>query len=470
MSCIIPKSTLSSRLQLLEPASKPSGLLRIAADKKAKTVRLTARGNTSVLRFSIPTDFIAENFDLTVQMEPFRKAVAQASQNVRLDPLEGKLSVSSNGQPLAELTPEDDLAELPKLAKGTPSTTLPTNFPLMLVRALACVSTDKSRPALCGVNLAPEGISSTDGRRLYHLPIPLPLAKPLTLPASTLLAKLAAYRWESLALWEPAEGSLRFRLSGEGFDFEDNAIAQPYPKVLSVIPADSLLDAKAEFPPVTQKALYDFAKELKKATHCRFTFSGGHVKAESLDNPAMSLLARAACDCECSILIDLAYLTLGFQLGHNGLRFSRTAALPLVATGGQGAYVFMPLSRPEKAVVQQPTTQPNQSTQSVPSHPNPQPETKKETHMNTTIATAPMPTTNVSRPSGSPFITSPVPQQDPLERLTELLATMRTQMTALETGFAEAQRKLREVTVTQKAKERAYQDATRKLARIRLAV
>ena len=90
--------------------------------------------------------------------------------------------------------------------------------------------------------------------------------------------------------------------------------------------------------------------------------------------------------------------------------------------------------------------------------------------MNTAIATAPAPTTTVSRPSGSPFITSPVPQQDPLERLTELLATMRTQMTALETGFAEAQRKLRDVTVTQKAKERAYQDATRKLARIRLAV
>ena len=93
--------------------------------------------------------------------------------------------------------------------------------------------------------------------------------------------------------------------------------------------------------------------------------------------------------------------------------------------------------------------------------------------MNTAIATTPVHATAqspvVSRPGNSPF-TAPVPQQDPLERLTELLATMRTNLAALESQMAEAQRKLREVTVTQKAKERAYQDATRKLDRIRLAV
>ena len=90
--------------------------------------------------------------------------------------------------------------------------------------------------------------------------------------------------------------------------------------------------------------------------------------------------------------------------------------------------------------------------------------------MNTAIATAPASTTAVSRPSSSPVITSPVPQQDPLERLTALLAEMKNGIAALEGQMAEAQRKLREVTVSQRAKERAYQDATRKLDRIRLAV
>ena len=475
MPCIIPKSTLSSRLQLLDLAARPSGLVRIAADAKARTVHLTARGTTAVLHFAVPTDFVTDDLDMTVPLEPFRKAVPQASQNVRLDPVAGKLSVSSNGQTLAELTPEDDLAELPKLAKGTPSATLPTNFALMAVRALTCASTDRSRPALCGVHLAPDGISSTDGRRLYHLPLPLPLEKPATLPASPLLAKLAAYRWESLALWEPAEGSPRFRLSGDGFDFEDNAIAQPYPKVLSVIPEDSLLDARAKFPPATQTGLCEWGKELKKATHCRFTFSGGHVKAESLDNPAMTLLARCECDCECSILLDLAYLTLGFQLGHDGIRFSRSAPAPLVATGGQGAYVFMPLGRPEQAAGKQSAPRPEQSSQTNPAAEpkavQPQPETREETPMTTATATAPVPAAAAAaRPASSPFITSPVPQQDPLERLTALLSEIRGNLTALENETAEAQRKLRELAVSQRAKERTYQDAVRKLDRIRMAV
>ena len=55
MPCIIPKSTLSSRLQLLDLAARPSGLVRIAADAKARTVHLTARGTTAVLHFAVPT-------------------------------------------------------------------------------------------------------------------------------------------------------------------------------------------------------------------------------------------------------------------------------------------------------------------------------------------------------------------------------------------------------------------------------
>ena len=86
--------------------------------------------------------------------------------------------------------------------------------------------------------------------------------------------------------------------------------------------------------------------------------------------------------------------------------------------------------------------------------------------MTTATATAPVP---AARPASSPF-TSPVPQQDPLERLTALLSEIRGNLTALENETAEAQRKLRELAVSQRAKERTYQDAVRKLDRIRMAV
>ncbi len=91
--------------------------------------------------------------------------------------------------------------------------------------------------------------------------------------------------------------------------------------------------------------------------------------------------------------------------------------------------------------------------------------------MTTATATAPVPAAAAAaRPASSPFITSPVPQQDPLERLTALLSEIRGNLTALENETAEAQRKLRELAVSQRAKERTYQDAVRKLDRIRMAV
>ena len=84
------------------------------------------------------------------------------------------------------------------------------------------------------------------------------------------------------------------------------------------------------------------------------------------------------------------------------------------------------------------------------------------------IAPAPMPTAPaVSKHAANP---SPLVSQDPAERLAALLSEMRTNLTTIETQMAEAQRRMREIAVSQKAKERQYADAVRKLERIRMAV
>ena len=73
----------------------------------------------------------------------------------------------------------------------------------------------------------------------------------------------------------------------------------------------------------------------------------------------------------------------------------------------------------------------------------------------------------VSKPAANP---SPLVSQDPAERLAALISEMRTNLTTLENQMAEAQRRMREIAVSQKAKERQYADAVRKLERIRMAV
>ena len=471
---LIAKNFLA-RLAVIE-AAKTNDPVRLTSVPKPSSLKLTASGPgpETMLQFTLLTAGVPASFDVVVSRTALKEAIAKAGLTVALEPRESTLAVSSNGTPIAELAVLPD-AESPAPAlmpKDAETATLPTNFTVMLSQAMSCASTDKSRPALNGVNLSAEGIAATDGRQLFHLRLPLRLTRPVTLPRSPVLSKLASSsRWAGLSHWTNGSGKPVFRVMGEDFIWQDAAIDAPYPQVKAVIPDAKLLDTEVRFPPFTAKAICDFAKELKKATQCAVTFSRNFVRFESMDNPAMAMTARAECNAERKVYLDLVFLVQLLQLGHDGIRFSRTSRLPLAGIGGQGTYVFMPLGTPESAsATQQPVSQPSQSTQPVTSQPKPQPETK-ETHMNTAIATAPAPTTAVSRPAtSSPFITAPMPQQDPLERLTALLAEMKNGIAALEGQMAEAQRKLREVTVSQRAKERAYQDATRKLDRIRLAV
>ena len=61
-------------------------------------------------------------------------------------------------------------------------------------------------------------------------------------------------------------------------------------------------------------------------------------------------------------------------------------------------------------------------------------------------------------------------QSNSLEEALSSFARMREQLTILETRLLEASRKVKTALLEQRQKDRAYQDATRKLERIRMAV
>lgn len=470
----INTKTLLAKLAFAD-GLKAGDPVRLTAQRRPTLLRLTLDGQEtgSVLQLDLPAEEAAVPLDATVSRAALRQSLARAGQTVTLEANGSAVAVSSEGKAITDLAvladnPPPELAAMPK---GTTTLTLPTNFGSMFLRAASCASDDPSRPALRGVQLSPEGVTATDGKQLFHLPLPLQLTAPAILPASKQLSKLAASsRWVALSLWRTKENKPRFRLTGEDFIHEGNAIDAPYPNWRSIVPPDTHYDMEAKFPAITAKAICDFAKELKRNTQCAVTFSGNFVHFDSMEG-ARSLTARAECSSYCKIHLDLAYLAQLLRLGHDGIRLSSTGRLPLMGVGGQGIYIFMPLGAPAASAASAPSApQPSQSTQTVPSNntqtvptqTNPQ----EKSHMS--IAPAPMPTAPaVSKPAANP---SPLVSQDPAERLAALISEMRTNLTNLENQMAEAQRKLREIAVSQKAKERQYADAVRKLERIRLAV
>ena len=475
MPCTINTKNLLVRLAFAD-GLKAADPVRLTAQRRPPLLRLTLDGPEpgSVLQLDLPAGETNAPLDAAVSRAALRQALARAGQTVTLEANGSAVAVSSDGKAITDLAiladnPPPELAAMPR---GTPTLTLPTNFGSMFLRAASCASDDPNRPALRGVQLSPEGVTATDGKQLFHLPLPLQMTAPAILPVAKRLSRLADSRWIALSLWQTTDGRPRFRLTGEDFILDDAPIDAPYPNWRCIVPPDSHYDMEAKFPAITAKAICDFAKELKRNTQCAVTFSGNFVRFDSME-AARSLTARAECTAECKVHLDLVYLVQLLRLGHDGLRLSSTGRLPLMGIGGQGIYLFMPLGTPESASAAS-APQPNQSTPTVPPKPIPtvptQTKPQEESHMS--IAPAPMPTAPaVPKPTPTPYAPpSPAVSQDPAERLATLLAEMRANLTTLETQLAEAQRKMREIAVSQKAKERQYADAVRKLERIRMAV
>ena len=75
-----------------------------------------------------------------------------------------------------------------------------------------------------------------------------------------------------------------------------------------------------------------------------------------------------------------------------------------------------------------------------------------------------------STSSASATTATPASASDPLLELTNLVASMKTRLDELQTNLIDAGRKLREASQTARQKERVYQETSRKLERIRMAV
>lgn len=502
MFASIPKSKLIAALAILGSVAKDGKTVRITASAKSKSMTLSSRNGAAFLSLRLPEATVLADADTVLSYDCFKMSVSTLHGKVAMLSLDGESLTTScetdinTSCSIAE-KPSDAIAPR-RLPKTIETIAVPTNFQNMLACGFQCVSDDKDRKALQGVNISSKGIAASDGRQLYHVPLPLHLESGITLPKSQAYGRLAGFVWKSLSVWK--DGFVQFfRIDGDDFLYESAAIDGTYPNFLSVVPTSSSLDGEVEFDGRTAQLLAEFIRtRLKENESCRMTVDGHcvtfrsteiHVDDETpeLKTAARTNLAKGA------VTVNCAYLSRLLKFGHNILKFNSKAHCPLLGQGGMGMYVFMPMrqdySEPESSSAQAAAsasavpvvpaaisapTKPRQATEPAPSNTIRTTSTKEKTTMIAQTTKSNVPAV-VQRPISVPAYTpvvqaAPAVPEDPCDTLLSSLSELKTKVSLVESSLSDAIRKVREITSSHKAKERTYQDALRKLDRIRLAI
>ena len=102
------------------------------------------------------------------------------------------------------------------------SAILPVNFGELMGQAASIVDRSNYRRLLQGINLSNAGVMATDGKQLLHLPMPLSLAKDVTIPFPSALLAVKTSGMGTLQVW-----SNRFQIEIGNFSWSGRLLEGP---------------------------------------------------------------------------------------------------------------------------------------------------------------------------------------------------------------------------------------------------
>ena len=369
-------------------------------------------------------------------------------------------------------------AKLLDIPQDADSTLLPTGFLGLLQQAFQAASSDTTRPICGGVNISSRGIAATDGHQLVHIPCPLLTLKGnVTLPQSQLYNQLRKLRWTSLSVWNHPSGETWSCIEGAGFRLAARALHGNYPNYWQVVPDDSELDISATIKSEDVRGrLIEFLKTVPDAQNAvvEMWFHNDRIEIADWSGRISNISANVAgANLPHGVRCRVEFLLRALKAGHTTFSHGSSGVSPIVASGAAGIYLWMPVAPPPASPPQYGKT--NESTArpdatQIESNPNQQPAKEKQP-MQTASAPFRPASSPISLPPSSPApAAAPDVTPDPLQELTTLVASMKTQLDELQTSLLNASRKLRDAAQSARQKERVYQDTARKLERIRMAV
>ena len=514
MKIPVIKTDLASALTALGKLVSRTSLIKayqgIEIEGKANMLYFRTRNVIEQIEVRLFAD-LEDDFPATlVEFEQFRQTVRNCKKKeleievdcgeVFIDGM--KLAPVKGHFPVRELISDQDVT-----VTDLPADTLSA---LSLLAPVADKGTD-TRKVLAGINISGDGFTATNGKELSNIPIPLGMIGSVTIPFPlALLATKAFGETGRLSTWQKDEDT-HFELTLGAWTWRGKAFKENYPNWKRVVPERnekthhvSFQDDRAEKLQRYLKSIPDDKEHNNGVKLSRLAEVPDNLHLESSNGMLFSILAEFDPNWgDLSFSVRKEFLLRLLDAGHRKIELN-DAFGPIIGTGGTGQYVAMPLyiknpkpqtvQTAEQTGVQSEQTasvetdtvaaiQPEQSapqpipesTESVPEQIPPRPQESQTTITNTTTSIKEKPTmnenTNITHTVSAPVQTY-TPNHEPANPLDELTANIEAMKGKLKTMFDESAalaRKVREVAISQRQKEREYQQAKRAIERIRVA-
>ena len=317
---------------------------------------------------------------------------------------------------------------------------LPVNFGELLAQAAPIVDRAGYRLVLQGINLSSAGVTVTDGKQLLHLPTPLALAKDVTIPFPSALLAAKTSELGVIRVWNNL-----FSIEIGSFCWHGKLLEGQYPNWKAVIPTPESHDYSI--------TLHEVEKVIAwlKMIPSQKTTNG--IELNVAPDGSITLISCIQRNYELNTQATVtgvrprAVLTLDREIilrmllqGYSTFKAHSDGLVPVLASGGIGQYIAMPIR-----------TVPKTQTQTQNSI---QPENKEEKKMEET--------NNV--------VEQNAPVANPLDELNANVEEFRGKLKLLLDESGILIRKVKEVALIQKQKERDFIQARRAIERIRMAI
>ena len=350
------------------------------------------------------------------------------------------------------LTPiKCDFPDTPTVKEKSHSELLPSSFMELLATAVPIINRNEYRKVLQGVQLSRDGITVTNGRELLNIPLPLNMDE-LILPFPLPLLAAKSEAQGHLITWKEKEETF-FEIVTGAWRWYGKGIQGKYPDWKTIIPDRKYLPNTVTFSEQQGKEMIAFLKtipdekphttiDLEMKDKCTLILKHKEQKREFPAEFAVekNVFAMAVSK---EILMHL------LSQGHTKLECASTCHSPFIASCGLGQFIAMPLHHPTPKQTENTiqTTQPTEKETIIMSN-----EPKTITNPVTVAATETMQEIN------------------PLEELSASIEALRSKLKVMFEESNALSRKVKEVALTQKQKERDFILAKRAIERIRMAI
>jgi len=347
-----------------------------------------------------------------------------------------KDQIRASRSELVELTGQSiEFPEPPAPSANSVSVVLPANFGELLALAAPIVERHDYRRILQGINLSNAGITVTDGKQLLHLPSPLSLTQEVTIPFPSALLAAKPAEIGTLRVWDDL-----FDMEIGRFRWQGRVLEGQYPNWRSVVPPAQSHDYSITLHEV------ETVLEWLKAIPSQKTTNGvelnvmpdGSVTLVSCIEPNFKLNTPATVtgvQPRAVLTLDREIILRMLLQGYHTFKAHSDGLIPVLATGGIGRYIAMPI----RTIKTDPIN----------------PELKEEEKMEATNHVVEQTT---------------APVANPLDELGIAIEEFKLKIKAMFEESTVLSRKVKEVALVQKQKERDFVQARRAIERIRMAI